>query len=481
MTLLVHWTWQATLVVITVSLAMRMWPRANGATRHAIWWIALATVIALPLAWPAAVSPAATPVTPQVPPPDTVIVLPAVPAWVVQALGGAWFAWIALGIARLLADLRRLRELRRRSQPLPAKREAGLLRWSALPARRRRPELRVSASIAGACAVGLGRPAILLSRELVESLDDRALDQIVMHEQAHLDRWDDWGRLIQSLIEAVFGLHPVVRFIGGRLEVEREIACDERVVANTRHARDYARCLAEAAAIAARGRCRALTLVPGAVRSRGLLVTRVERLLAAPAGMPVAVRGGALACSLLLAALAAAGAGAVEPAVVFVDLLLRGPGPVSAPALDWAWADLAVPGPPASLAETATAGPRRPAPADVVAATSRPSAATGSAPSGPRPEGAAAPVPELRTVSLTGRELSAELAALAPFAEDGTHPAVAPPTAWSQLGAAGRGVGRVAGHTGAVVGGAAARGGAAVGQGFKRGGASLAGLFARAF
>jgi hypothetical protein len=69
----------------------------------------------------------------------------------------------------------------------------------------------------------------------------------VLHEHAHVQRRDDWVQLLQVVLTAVAGLHPAVRWISDRLELEREVACDDWVIARTGRPRSYARCLARVA------------------------------------------------------------------------------------------------------------------------------------------------------------------------------------------------------------------------------------------
>ena len=61
-----------------------------------------------------------------------------------------------------------------------------------------------------ACVLGLGRPVIVLPSILVEGLTDVELNQIVVHEYAHVQRWDDWSNLTYVAIAAVCGWHPAV-------------------------------------------------------------------------------------------------------------------------------------------------------------------------------------------------------------------------------------------------------------------------------
>ena len=79
-------------------------------------------------------------------------------------------------------------------------------------------------------AAGLRHPAILIPAALLAELHDDELDQIGLHETAHLARHDDFALIAQRAIEAMFAVHPVVRWIARRIDLEREIACDDFVL-----------------------------------------------------------------------------------------------------------------------------------------------------------------------------------------------------------------------------------------------------------
>ena len=133
----------------------------------------------------------------------------------------------------------------------------------------------------GACALGLGRPVILVSRSVADALSDESLDEIVMHEQAHLDRYDDWSQLLLAVVGSLAGLHPAVRFLARRLDVDREAACDDRVVSCTGATRRYASSLLAVAA-ASNPEARGVEFaagVPTATTTASALRVRVGRLL----------------------------------------------------------------------------------------------------------------------------------------------------------------------------------------------------------
>jgi hypothetical protein len=92
-------------------------------------------------------------------------------------------------------------------------------------------------------AIGFFHPVILIPEWAVSELSSDELRAIVLHEFAHLRRWDDWTNLLQKIVRSVFFFHPAVLWIERRLSLEREMACDDAVLAETENPHLYARCL----------------------------------------------------------------------------------------------------------------------------------------------------------------------------------------------------------------------------------------------
>ena len=86
--------------------------------------------------------------------------------------------------------------------PLDPVRAGRLVRFMAARQSSRDARVCVSADIRGACASGFLPPRIVLSADLVATLDDEAIEAIVLHEYAHLQRFDDWTRLVQCAVRA---------------------------------------------------------------------------------------------------------------------------------------------------------------------------------------------------------------------------------------------------------------------------------------
>jgi hypothetical protein len=74
----------------------------------------------------------------------------------------------------------------------------------------------------------------------LRQLSAEEIKVILLHELAHLRRRDDWTNLAQKIVKAVFFFHPAVWWIESRLTLEREMACDDSVLAQTASPRAYA-------------------------------------------------------------------------------------------------------------------------------------------------------------------------------------------------------------------------------------------------
>jgi beta-lactamase regulating signal transducer with metallopeptidase domain len=104
----------------------------------------------------------------------------------------------------------------------------------------RRVKLCASSDLAVPAAVGFFRPAIVLPVNLLPQLSPEEIKLILLHEFAHLRRWDNWTNLVQKIVKAVFFFHPAVWWIENHLTLEREMACDDIVLAQTEGPRAYA-------------------------------------------------------------------------------------------------------------------------------------------------------------------------------------------------------------------------------------------------
>ena len=108
-----------------------------------------------------------------------------------------------------------------------------------------------SPSISSPMALGILRPIIVFPADLVKKLSADKLSLVLMHELAHVRRWDNLTLLLQRLVSAVLFFHPAVWLCGRMLRREAEQACDDLVVCATGRSEAYARGLAHVAERAA--------------------------------------------------------------------------------------------------------------------------------------------------------------------------------------------------------------------------------------
>jgi len=94
-------------------------------------------------------------------------------------------------------------------------------------------------------AIGFTKPLVVVPSWTLQELSTGELNAILLHELAHLRRWDDWTNLIQKIVGALLLFHPAVWWIEKKLALEREMACDDLVLAETQNTspQAYAECL----------------------------------------------------------------------------------------------------------------------------------------------------------------------------------------------------------------------------------------------
>ena len=188
-----------------------------------------------------------------------------------------WALLSLVMLARLAGGYRELRRLKSGATPAPDRWELRLRRLCAINGIRRQTRLLISSQVAGPVSLGFIDPAILIPWAFLDTLSDSELDHIVMHELAHLRRRDDWTNLAQRFIEAVLPIQPAVYWLSHRMSLEREMACDDWVIAATGTAKPYAASLTKVAELSQFGP--AGILAAGAAGNQSQLLRRVHHML----------------------------------------------------------------------------------------------------------------------------------------------------------------------------------------------------------
>ena len=137
--------------------------------------------------------------------------------------------------------------------------------------------------------IGIWRPTILLPTALATGLTPEQLELVVLHELAHIQRWDNAWLVAQRIAEAFLFFHPAVWYVSRRMSIERELCCDEMVVPLASHPSKYAESLLRVVELTTDIQ----TSVPATATmasprdGSALLVHRLMRILGQPEKSPV--------------------------------------------------------------------------------------------------------------------------------------------------------------------------------------------------
>ncbi len=200
--------------------------------------------------------------------------------WTALAVAAAWTFVVLVLACRLIGGMIVLARLRRDAGSVDETSHRLLDDCRRVMALSRRVVLAAHPKVASPVTLGGRTPAVLVPPDwdLWTEADRRAC---LLHELAHLARGDDWAKLAQEIVRVPFFFHPLVRWLLTRLDRERELLCDEAVVALGADPLAYARLLLDLAPRPGRLLPFAATLRPGCLPflDRGTVAARIERLL----------------------------------------------------------------------------------------------------------------------------------------------------------------------------------------------------------
>lgn len=215
---------------------LRVAGRRNSGTRFAVWFCALLAIAVSPLV---EISRGGT--AGLASPASAAITMPR--SWALY-LFGAWALIAAVGLVRVAAGLWHLRTVRGECAALDPRTLDPMLRHALGQfSAGRKVEIATSDELRVPTAIGFLKPAVVLPSWAMRELSAAELNAVLLHELAHLRRWDDWTNLAQKVLRALFFFHPAVWWVENRLALEREMACDDMVLAETANPRAYAECL----------------------------------------------------------------------------------------------------------------------------------------------------------------------------------------------------------------------------------------------
>ena len=275
---LLLWLLKSTAVLaaaLLVTLAMR---RASASARHAVWAVALVSLLVLPVLthvlprWDVAVLPPAPPPAPPRPltavaevPPEplwldpaafTETAEPAPPAAITRPTlrvdGGTWIAglWLAgavFGLVHFALGTLLIALKTARAAPVGDEAWSRRLHDAASRLGLSRPvSLRRSRDVGVPIVWGWRRPVILIPAD-ADAWPDERRQAFLVHELAHVARHDCFTQTLASIAHSLYWPHPLAWWAMSCLRREAERACDDRVLAVGTKAPDYAHHLLEAA------------------------------------------------------------------------------------------------------------------------------------------------------------------------------------------------------------------------------------------
>jgi beta-lactamase regulating signal transducer with metallopeptidase domain len=216
---------------------LRLVGRRNSSTRFAVWFFALVAIAALPVLGVATSSARLTSAGSA----GSAITVPG--AWALDIFF-VWAAFAGVALLRVGVGLWQLRKLRRSCSIIdvatldPQLRET-LRAFQSV----RSVALCQSDRLRVPTAIGFLSPVVVIPTWALHELSTTELNSILIHELAHLRRRDDWTNLAQQILKAILFFHPAVWWIQNQLALEREMACDDAVLAESANPRGYAQCL----------------------------------------------------------------------------------------------------------------------------------------------------------------------------------------------------------------------------------------------
>ncbi|MBN1852050.1 MAG: M56 family metallopeptidase, partial [Pirellulales bacterium] len=105
------------------------------------------------------------------------------------------------------------------------------------------PIVAYSARVTTPLVVGVVKPAILLPVAIMSNLTTGQVESLLLHELAHIRRYDHVVNLFQRIVEALLFFHPAVWWLSHKISVEREHCCDDQAIAWGSEPCDYAESL----------------------------------------------------------------------------------------------------------------------------------------------------------------------------------------------------------------------------------------------
>ncbi len=108
---------------------------------------------------------------------------------------------------------------------------------------RKKVKIWISDFVSSPVTIGFLKPVILIPLAAINNLEPAQLEAVILHELAHIRRYDYLVNLLVNVIRTILYLNPFVKAMARDIEQEREKSCDELVLQFQYDAYQYATAL----------------------------------------------------------------------------------------------------------------------------------------------------------------------------------------------------------------------------------------------
>ncbi len=123
--------------------------------------------------------------------------------------------------------------------------------------------------------IGFLKPVILIPLASINHLNTEQMEAVILHELAHIKRFDYLMNLLLSLIEATLFFNPFMQLLSRHIKRERENSCDDWVLQYEYNPATYAKALLKIATLQTYQRSFAMS----AAENKNALLIRVKRMI----------------------------------------------------------------------------------------------------------------------------------------------------------------------------------------------------------
>lgn len=152
------------------------------------------------------------------------------PVLVILAVWIVGIFCFTLGILRSLHRLEKIANSSRTPSHAELKRLQKCLAQLGLESTLEDIRFRVSDQVSSPVIANLVHPSVLLPSGFVDRFSDLQLQEVLLHEIAHIKRSDALANFFQKLVLAIFWFHPLLHFMDKQISRAREEICDNHVL-----------------------------------------------------------------------------------------------------------------------------------------------------------------------------------------------------------------------------------------------------------